>query len=116
MLSRKIVAIVALAMTVVAVGGGVAYSASQHDGTPSGAGMKATPHVAVAGCKTSVTDIATGGGLTFTTNTPATFATIPINVKGHVNTCVIVHLTAQAYANGPSHLLMAHALLDGGNS
>jgi hypothetical protein len=116
MVSRKIVAIVALAMTVVAVGGGVAYSAGHNDGTPSGAGMTASPNVAVAGCKTAVTDIVTGGGLTFTTTTPTTFATIPINVKGHVNTCVIVHLTAQAYANGSNHLLFAHALLDGGNS
>lgn len=116
MLSKKIVAIVALALTAVAVGGGVAYSASHSDGTPRGAGMKAGPRVAVAGCKTSVTDIATGGGLSFTTTTPTTFASIPITVKGHVNTCVIVHLTAQAYANGPSHLLFAHALLNGANS
>jgi len=117
MLSRKIVAIAALVMTALAVGGGVAYSASQNDGTPGGAGAKAAgPRVAVGSCKTTTTDAVTGGGLQFTTSTPATFATIPINVKGRVNTCVIVHLTAQAYANGPSHLLYAHALLDGVNS
>ena len=116
MVSRKIVAIAALAVTAVAVGGGVAYSASHSDGSARGTGLRATPHVAVAGCKASTTDIATGGSLTFTTNTPTTFASIPINVKGHVNTCVIVHLTAQAYAPGANHLLFAHALLNGANS
>jgi hypothetical protein len=115
MLSRKIIAIVVVAIAAVAIGGGAAYSASK---PATGAAKANAPvhRVTGFGCKTQVTDFATGGGLTFGTNTPTTFATLPITVKGHVNTCVMAHLTVQGYAPTNVQLLMAHALLDGGNS